>query len=344
MSIYRRPDSLFWWMSLEGTALRESTRIPLDGGTPNQTQDNRRLAQAVYAARMGDLARRRHRLPLAVEHRTFADHREWYATNVTPHKRGHVRERSILRQLGRFFDVYDLDAIDVTLVREWRTWRLKAVKPTCVDREEHVLKPVLGSAVPKYLEHHPLDGLPGLRLTWPDTRILSDDEETRLLTALENTEQKGLVLCALDTLLRLSNARALTRKQDHQTYVFSHTKTGAIKIPVSTRLRTALDALPMTGGFYFPTYAIGSNTPASRMFQDACARADVPHGRQIGGVTFHSLRHTGASRMLAAGHDVETVRRIGGWKNLKVLQRYLHPTDDAARAAVNSIARTSASR
>jgi integrase len=52
---------------------------------------------------------------------------------------------------------------------------------------------------------------------------------------------------------------------------------------------------------------------------------------------FHCLRHTGASRMLAAGVDVKTVMEIGGWKNLAVMQRYLHPTDERKREAVNAI-------
>jgi integrase len=75
------------------------------------------------------------------------------------------------------------------------------------------------------------------------------------------------------------------------------------------------------------------------MFEDLCDRAKVTTGREAGGVTFHSLRHTGASRMLANGVDVKTVMLVGGWKNLKVLERYLNPTDDAKRAAVNAISK-----
>ena len=41
--------------------------------------------------------------------------------------------------------------------------------------------------------------------------------------------------------------------------------------------------------------------------------------------------------MLEAGVDIETVRRIGGWTNYKQLQKYLHPTDNAIRAAVETI-------
>jgi integrase len=60
--------------------------------------------------------------------------------------------------------------------------------------------------------------------------------------------------------------------------------------------------------------------------------------RALGGMTFHGLRHTGATRMLEEGRvNVKTVKLIGGWRNLKVLDRYLHPSDGAMRAAVNTI-------
>ena len=73
------------------------------------------------------------------------------------------------------------------------------------------------------------------------------------------------------------------------------------------------------------------------MFVDVCARAHVPTGRKTGAISVHGLRHMGANRMLAAGADVKTVMEIGGWKRLKVMGRYLHPTEDRKLAAVNSI-------
>ncbi len=75
------------------------------------------------------------------------------------------------------------------------------------------------------------------------------------------------------------------------------------------------------------------------MFGKACEAVRIPVGRNKGGVSFHVLRHTGASRMLAAGVDVKTVADIGGWTNLAVTNRYLHPTDQAKRRAVEAIGR-----
>lgn len=336
MGIYRRGDSKFYWMHLEGTLIRESTKIPLDGGTPNQTMANRRLAQALYAARIGDLARRRHRLPIDVQARTFLEQRTWYAEHISTQKRAPVKEASMLGILGRFFDRYELAGIDQPLVREWRTSRLATVKASTVYREEAILRHVLSTAVPKYLDRSPLTGLESLRVAKTDTRVLTRVEESRLLRATSG-EDRALIVTALDTLLRLSNVRNLRREQDHGTHLFSDTKTDAIRIPVSIRLRKLLDALPVDGPHYFPRHAGVSNQRTTRMFAEACASAKVTTGRRTGGISFHCLRHTGASRMLEAGADVKIVMEVGGWKNLKVLERYLHTSEERKRAAVNTI-------
>lgn len=336
MGVYRRPDSIFWWMAFEGTAIRESTKVPIDGGSPAQGKELRRQAQAIYATRMAAIAANRHHLPAALEARGFADQRAWYTAHVTPQKRAAANERSMLGILGRFFDAVELGAIDQALVREWRSSRLATVSASTVRREEAILRHVLSTAVPKYLVRSPLAGLPSLRVAKTDTRVLTRAEEARLLRATVG-EDRALLVTALDTLLRRTNARTLRRQQDHGTYLFSDTKTDAIRIPVSVRLRRLLDALPEDGPHFFPTHAGASNHPTDKMFARACARAKIAMGRATGGISFHCLRHTGASRMLEAGADVKTVMEIGGWKNLKVLERYLHPSEARKRAAVNSI-------
>jgi integrase len=342
MGIYQRPDSPDWWMLIERAgqkALRLSTGIPVDGGSDGLTKALKQQAQETYAIAKADLARKRFKLPETVPTRSFADHRAWYATHVSTQKRGTTRELSMLKQLGRFFDATPLTAITVDVAREWRTARLQDVSASTVRREEALLKHLLTTAVPTYLERNPLTGFRRIRVADTDTRVLTADEERRLLKALRTAEDRALVIGATDTLLRLSNMKNLTRAQDHGRYLFSDSKVGAVRIPISRRLRRALDGLPKKGAAYFPTYAGKSNNLVIRMFSEACARAKVQTGRKTGGVSFHCLRHTGATRMLAAGVDVKTVMEIGGWKNLKVMERYLHPTDERKQAAVNAIGR-----
>ena len=347
MGIYIRPDSPFFWICLERPRrrpVRESTGVPIDGGTPEQTRQNRRLAQESYAARMGDLARQRFDLPTDKPTISFAEYRAWYLEHISSQKRNQVREASMLRQLGTFLDRFALDEISREDAHEWRTARRRQVAPATVNRELILLRHLMGTAVPKYLDHNPVAGLRDLHVPQRDVRTLSVEEEARLLKHASK-EERALIICALDTLQRLSNVAGLQRTQDHSTYItVLNPKSGiSYKVPVSRRLRKAMDALPRNGPAYFTSWATLSTASRRnaviRVFENLCRTAEVPLGRRTGGMSFHCLRHTGASRMLDAGVDIETVRRIGGWANYKELQKYLHPTDAASRSAVEAVGR-----
>jgi integrase len=349
MGLYRRPDSPYWWMTLERVGrrpLQQSTRVPADGGTEAQTRLNRQLAQSIYAAAMGDVARGRFGLEGPGKPRiTFAAFRGWYEREVIPTLRHQARNLSMLRQLGRYFDARELH----TLTKEdgfvWRKQRSTEVSAGTVNREMARMKSLLSLAVPTYLDANPWAGLSEMDSDEGEPAILSEDDERKLLKAADPVET-ALVVCALDTLMRLSTVAALARKQDHGAYLTVLRPKGKgkripYKVPVSRRLREAFDALPKDGPHYFTRYQGGSGEAVRKRvelaFAALCAHADVACGRAVGGITFHSLRHTGASRMLNRGVDLRTVAEIGNWRDLAVLQRYLHPLGDARERAVELV-------
>jgi integrase len=66
----------------------------------------------------------------------------------------------------------------------------------------------------------------------------------------------------------------------------------------------------------------------------ACEAAGIPTTRKKG-ICFHDLRHFAAYRLLKHT-DVITVMRIMGWKSLSMVERYIHPTDEGKRLAVEA--------
>ena len=78
----------------------------------------------------------------------------------------------------------------------------------------------------------------------------------------------------------------------------------------------------------------GQATLRSAGREDEAARLD--------GVTWHALRHTFASRLVAAGVDLRTVQELGGWRTLSMVQRYAHLSPDHLAAAVEKIVATPA--
>ncbi len=349
MGLYRRRDSPFWWMTLSrlhARPLAESTKIPVAGGTAAQTTRNRQLAEAAYAARMGDLARARFDLPGGGETIAFTEWADWYGRHVSIQKRGRVREAEILKTLVAAFGSLALADVTRDRVREWLTARARTVRAATANRELDLLKHMLVEAVPRYLPRSPIAGLARLHAVAHPPRILRPTEDAPLLEAVGRRE-RALVLCALDGLLRLSEVLALRRDEVHgHAMTIAHPKAGPPRVvPLSRRLEAALAAVPGRGRYFFAPYRAAKNARDWRgdvewMFERACGAAGIPYGREHGGMTFHGLRHTGASRMVEAGHSLRVVQQIGGWASLRQLERYTHPTTAAHRAAVEAIGTT----
>ncbi len=67
-------------------------------------------------------------------------------------------------------------------------------------------------------------------------------------------------------------------------------------------------------------------------FSGACRRA------KLTGVTPHVLRRTFATRLATEGNnDVITVKQLGRWKRMEMVERYVHPSDEHKIRAINSM-------
>jgi site-specific recombinase XerD len=56
------------------------------------------------------------------------------------------------------------------------------------------------------------------------------------------------------------------------------------------------------------------------------------------GYVWHSNRHTFASRLAMAGVDPLTLKELGGWKSLSMIQRYAHLAPGHLQQAVERLA------
>lgn len=346
MGVYLRPDSPFWWMWIEATAIRESTGIPKKGGSPAHEKELRREAEMVYANRKVSEAKRAGGLLVAKPAISYVEFAEWYATHEVAHHRGADKERSILTQLAVYFSRFSmLSAIDADTVKEWMTWRKRTVEPATVNRELDVLKQLLAAAVPRYLEHSPIVGLRRFRVIETEPRILTLDEEDRLLNVCGPADRAFLVT-AIDTLWRLSNVVQLQWpqvKHEARMVVPLNAKVKHDGNPITDRMNDALAQLSQDRPWVFPQFhqereaKTAAKNRAIRHFLHLCQLAGVPHSRAAHGVTFHSLRHTGATRALQHGASVRTVMKLGGWKDERSVMRYVHAADLDVRAAAESI-------
>jgi integrase len=108
-------------------------------------------------------------------------------------------------------------------------------------------------------------------------------------------------------------------------------------VPIPERLRSAVYR-----EFNGPPWN-GAHTEHARIFTDVDLDLAVSAFKRAGLYDpdtkpgLHMLRRTFASRLLQKGVDIETVRELGGWADLKTVQAYLASTNDLKRAAVAAL-------
>ena len=254
-----------------------------------------------------------------------------------------------LQSLGKVFGHLPLSAITPDVVHTWRVGRLAAgTAPRTVNRDVDLLKSVLAKGVPVYYPESPLRLMPRLKAAPAVIPTLTRDDEEKLLAEMD-AEDKAIFLVALDALVRLGDVLALRWADvnvDDRTARVNESKTGrTYHVPLSSRAVEAVVELlpsPVIGTDYVFQNAGGTSKQATNSYTQrlkrVCERLGIRYGRKQGGITFHAAtRHTGATRMAAAGVDLRTIQEVGGWANINMLQKYVHPASQALRDAVEKV-------
>lgn len=246
-----------------------------------------------------------------------------------------------LKNLCEFMGTYYLQDISPLLIEKYKPKRLsEGVKPATVNRELSVLKRAFNLAINwKMADENPVQKVRFLRQPEPRERILTEDEEERLLEA-SSEHLRPVILVALRTGMR--KAEIVTLRWDqidmrNREIEVIRTKSGKKRIiPISEDLYEELKLLKEKDGnaefvFQYADQKTGEKRHLKhfrRSFETACRRA------KISSFTFHDLRHTFASRLVRSGVDLITVKDLLGHYSVKTTERYTHSNQEQKRKAV----------
>jgi integrase len=195
-----------------------------------------------------------------------------------------------------------------------------------------------------YARRNPVTGVQREKEENGRTRVLSADEEKRLFDGVAEDGNpvlpepaRTIALFALHTGCRWSEIIGLTKEcvdLEGKKIIIPASNAKSKKeryIPlngVALALVTAALKRGMGRNRVF-TYDDGTSVKSIRtVFKGALAEANIE------GFTFHCLRHSFGSRLIAAGADVNTVKELMGHHSIVLTQRYLHSADSSKRAAV----------
>lgn len=272
----------------------------------------------------------------------FAEYLDYAKTNKA--RASYVRNEIVLRTFKAFAKAERLRALTPQLIEDYKKARTEAgIKPSTINTELNTIRAALNRAVAlNYLARNPCRQVKKLKAPRKQVRFLSKEEVQKLLAA-GNGRLGPMIETFLYTGLRRDELTHLTWSDiDFQRRVIAvqakdgwHPKDYEVRhIPMSSRLRECLKALPRNGSdWVFNTREGGphSGHVLSRDFRKLMKQCG------INGASLHTLRHTFASHLVMNGTDICTVQKLLGHSSIKTTEIYAHLAPDFLKSAVERL-------
>jgi len=320
MGLYKRKGSRFYWMTFRVNSRKvyESTKTT-----------NKKLAERIYAKRLTEITEGKYFETAKIKSIKFEDMVTKY---ISEHS--HSRDSRTAKILLRFFAGFTISQITTKVVSEYRSMRLKEVKPATVYQELALLRRMFNVAIREWewLRDNPVSrlsfsvGNKNARDRW-----LTPEEEERLIENATNPYWlRALLLMALHTgmrrgeilNLRWSNINFLKR-----TIIVVKSKNDEKRtIPMSNTLYNLLNSIDVRdiSGRVFPI----SGSSLRQAFDKLVFKTSLEDFR------FHDLRHTFATRLIQAGINIYVIKELLGHKTITMTMRYAHHYPESLRHGV----------
>jgi len=276
---------------------------------------------------------------------------EWSENEHREHPSTHERYMRSIKVLTRFFDQRTLDMISSGDVERFKIQRSKQrrkfakdgrrVTPGAVNRDLAVLRILFNLAIRMgKAKTNPVAGIKLLSESNLPMRAISRDEELAYLDAASQP-LRDVASLMLETGMRPGEIFQL-RKEDvnielgYLRIPGGKTPFARRTIPLTHRARTILshridDAL---SDLLFPS-RYDQTRPIhwlrkAHLVALKKARIDPPF-------RLYDLRHTALTRMAMAGIDLPTLRELAGHANIQMTMRYVHPTPEHKKRAIEKL-------
>ena len=326
MKLYQRGRIWYLTFYVRGKRVQEST------GT-----SNRRKAEKLYALRLSDVERGQYAQSAKI---TLAQFGRQYLDYAKANKRSWLRDEQIMTHLNTAMGETQLGDIGALQIERYKLDRLKqSASPATVNREVALLKHMFNMAEhwQLFFGRNPVRGVKFLEEDNLQIRCLSEAEEENLLQCC-SPYLRDLVTFAINTGLRLGEIINLRWEEvDLDNAVIKmlvRKNRRMLEVPLND---TALAVVNGWWGLRKCEYVF-YNPETGGQWKDlwlglkkACRKAGLDD------VTWHTFRHTFASRLTRNGADLVTVKELLGHSSVSVTMRYAHTNREAKKRAVGLI-------
>lgn len=306
---------------------------------------SRKTAEDVLKIRQAEIIQGRYQIVPKKRSASFEDFSKDFREYLASRKEGKALKayQTRLKHLEPVFGGFRLSEVSPFHVEKYickrrseRSYRKSPVAPATINRELAVLKRMFQLAIQwGRAEKNPVIGVKFLREESKQDRVLSEEEEEKLLSQCA-PHVRLAVLVALHTGMRLGEILNL-RWQDidlrRQVLTVVKSKSGKMRsIPTNDILAGALAEYRPKARAEYVFWNDRTGKPmldTKTGYCKAVRRAGISHCR------FHDLRHTFATRLVTAGVDLATVSQLLGHSSIEMTMRYAHPSPDNKRRAVD---------
>ena len=325
MALYRRGQIWYADYYANGERFQEST------GTANKREAEKHLALRISEVQRGVFVK-----PVNT---TLPELGERYIEYAKLHKRSWKRDVQMLANLQEFFGPAKLRDITPLRVEEYQQARVKEVRPATSNREMALLKHMFNMAErwDQYQGKNPVRLVKFLAEDNLQFKTLSQEEEQALLACCPPYLQ-DMIVFDLNTGLRSGDVFNLQWEgvdfEQQQLNVLVQKTRRKLMVPVNEAASSVLEAWRgmRKGPYVFYNQLTGDRfRDLKGGFKLACKQAGLK------GVTWHTLRHTFASRLTRNGVDIVTVKELLGHSSITVTMRYAHTDEETKTAAVKKI-------
>jgi integrase len=331
MAIYQRKKAGVWYADfyVDGKRVQETT------GTRNK-----REAEKFLALRLSEVERGQYFRPVRITVSEFGQrHMEYAKAN----KRSWLRDEQIMTHLNAAFGPMQLTDIGPFPIERYKIDRVKVVSPATVNREIALLKHLFNLAEQwvVFQGRNPVKGIKFLSENNLQYRSLSDAEEATLIRHCSPYLQ-DLVTFAINTGLRFGDILDMkwegVNLDDRTINVFVKKTRRFLDLPLNDAAAAVVRSWHgiRKGDYVFYNPETGGQWKDLWLgLKKACRKAGLAE------VTWHTFRHTFASRLTAAGADLVTIKELLGHSSISVTMRYAHTNREAKVRAVNLLGRGS---
>ncbi len=340
MSVYKRGEVYWFEFVFQGRRYRDTTGL-----------SNKNAALNVEAIRRAELAEGRAGIVKREPCPTFEDFMEtvflpWSKREHAAHPRTHMRYLVSAKPLRAFFGKMPLDTITSGHVERYKLDRSGHVGPAGTNRDMANLRSILNLAIrQERISRNPVIGVRFLQEGPGCMRAVSHEEQMRYLAAatqpLEDVAKLIVEtgMCPEEVFsIRKEDVHLSVSGGSYLFVPFGKTKFRRRNVPLTAEALAILRRrkAEAEGPFVFPRKH-DSSKPLTTVYKAHLEALETTKIKPP--FRLYDLRHTFGSRMAMAGVELATLRELMGHSNISTTMRYVHPTPEHKRAAVEKLER-----